>query len=1355
MLRKGHLRVSGFILIIVAAVILGTGPAYSISCIDLADLPLEIAQIMGPPGMIMFIFDNSQSMNYEFLTTNQEGSGTLADDDAEGIVLKNVKIKQPFGYEYIFKTATVGGVDIILEEDSPAEDALLWQARYFGYNKIYYNPSLDYQPWPRWTDVATAGDNSTPVPPSSAPSGDPANADPDFPRIQPMDDKYTYDLTATMASIGLKGEIVDDGDPEFSKSASPAGSWGPWVELNDYVGPNGTASCTSVYTSGYCQSGETENQYVATWDFSNKIDTSKQYDVYARWSNHDDQSTAVNYMVYHDGGTVISTVDQSVDSSGTGGWQNIASSLSFISEPAKVQLVHKITCPSSGAVEAAADAVKFVAVNAVDIKQRHYYVKNTTGVFLVNLDDIDSDNYPDYYEFIDDGDNFLEDGEIRPLSLAQADAYGIFTGRTFTEEKQNYANWFSFYRKRDYTARNALGQVVTQMSNILFGLSTIPERVDIGVRWIDVDFNKQYYDNTPEILNLIYMLPSPGGDTTLRKGMNKVGKYFQELGGTMACTADKNALGIYTDSGTTYPYFTKEWGGECQQAYTIMMTDGSYNGTGPNIPNADGDNNSEFDGGKFADIYQDTLADGAMEFYETDLKDDLILQNYVPTNDADDNKQQHLVTYALTYGAYGTINPEDWPDCQSLDCTDSSCCPDWPEPVAGGPTTLDDLYHASVNGRGLFLNASNPPELLDALLRIKEDIETREGSSAAVSTNSVQRQVGAQIYQGLYFSGSWWGNLKALSINPSNGEIMGTDWEAREKFEDSGSAWYNRVIITAGTADGIPFQGGQLTTDQINTLQSGLISIFGDPPPVTVGEFVEYLRGNDAYEQKNGGPLRSREGKLGDIVHSEPFYHEGVVYVGANDGMLHAFDSSDGQELFAYVPGMVYENLTLLADPLYKHKFFVDANPYARQISSTQSLLAGGLGKGGKGVYCLDITDAAIATETNAAGMFNWEYHAASDADLGYLYGQAYIANTNDGWKVIFGNGYDSDSGEAVLYLIDAVNGPGGGVTKLKTGIAGCNGMSSPALIDVEFDGIIDYIYVGDLMGNLWKFDLTKSTWTSAYTDGTSPKPLFTARNKNGEIQPITSEPDVMPHCLSTKGYIVIFGTGQYLNDTDLADHTIQSMYGVWDWQDELVAQGIANPEQKYLGTLSADTLRILTNLNGDSILNGNVPTLLEQTVENNTADWIILTQNPIIYFPNSVTDVTHLGWYYDLPEAGERVFEDPLIRKGVAVFVSTAPDPNPCSRGGSSVLYQVDACSGGRTVDSQFDVDHDNDIDSDDTITVGDVTKIVTGKKISATIYSPVELSTQLYVNDATGDIFNELIPPNPSGMIYWRLIQ
>ena len=290
------------------------------------------------------------------------------------------------------------------------------------------------------------------------------------------------------------------------------------------------------------------------------------------------------------------------------------------------------------------------------------------------------------------------------------------------------------------------------------------------------------------------------------------------------------------------------------------------------------------------------------------------------------------------------------------------------------------------------------------------------------------------------------------------------------------------------------------------------------------------------------------------------------------------------------MPSSVYPQLQSLSSKTYAHQYFVDGSPTAADVfygSQWHTVLVGGLNGGGQGIYALDVTYPAAATgvtnvsgwstfsETNAASLVLWEFtdrdmnstsstNTNFDADLGYTYSQPAIGKMANGkWAAIFGNGYNntnadgaaSTTGNAVLYVVDVQTGQLIKKFDTKKGMASSpntttpNGLASPAIVDVDGDEIIDYIYAGDLQGNMWKFDVTNtnpSQWDSAYKSGSNPVPLFTAL-MGSTPQPITERPEVGEH--PEGGYLVYFGTGKYIEtgDNSGTGQTTQTFYGIWD----------------------------------------------------------------------------------------------------------------------------------------------------------------------------------------------------------------
>jgi Tfp pilus tip-associated adhesin PilY1 len=1241
--------------------------------------------------------------------------------------------------------------------------------------------------------------------------------------------------------------IIDNKDELFVGE----GNWRESGSPNEHAG-----SC--FYTN--------DDGDIATWLIN--VTMAGNYNVYAWTNEYDGRDQAAPYTVYDKDGTATTTyMDQrSQTGGGNGGeWFPLG--------------------PVPYAFEVAAR-------NSQEIHRAHYYVwydENGSGAWNDYDGDATADGDDDgeiyliepdsasslikYYQFVDKNTNGAVDYDelilVKPAKIPdEIKPKNTDTSvRTYAQERQNFANWYSFYRRRMHTAKSAIGTIIEDMSRVNMGILTINLQCKQKLVSIDTD---GVTDQTDYLLGKLYDIESPPYGTPLRQGLEYVGEYFKT--GNLAGTAYNN------------PYYAAVDGGECQQSFAILMTDGYYNGPNPSVGNADGDGNTVFDDPPYADNYTDTLADVAMHYYETDLS---ALADKVPPNDTDPARHQHMVTYCVSFGVFGTL-PGANPNCPN-DCP-------WPNPATSNQHKIDDMFHAAVNGRGQYLSAEDPQALSDAIKTLQQDMEQRIGSGASVAINSQELSEETMLFKGTYDTNDWSGDIKAFSLyteqdeadeiadaeaehrdpdpNIKAGYLKDThEWSAAEKLSalnwDTGRKiiTFDRSELVAGSR-GIPFRYANLTNWQ-------KFELGGYVDEAKATNMVNYFRGDGTNEQPSGNAFRARGAsgsrfKLGDIIHSAPQLYNDVLYVGANDGMLHAFDatgdSTGGGEIFAYVPNLVFDNLDKLtvANPGYNHTYFVDMPPYIRTIDTTTTpdttYLVGGLGKGGKGYYCLDITNVSKtfpANETEADEIAIWEYpydateghlpfiegnphdfivgdilnaepskasaeiteviqlsansgifvlgnitgtfreddnitnggqpgHPGGsqakgvcglkpyDPDLGYSFSRAYIvrsgaASPND-WVVIFGNGYESPNGEAVLFVLRATDGIL--LKKIHTGVTGCNGLSSPAIIDVELDGKVDYAYAGDLKGNLWKFDLTDpviANWCVAYNDGTNPQPLFTAAYDDGThtatIQPITIQPDIIKPCVGGQsGYLVLFGTGRYLGAADFADVSVQTMYGIWDWEDAWTT----SPSTKYLGTLEAPVngIRKLSNhLSGDA---ADV-SLLRQSQVYSDADYRILSDNTIDWFsPSDDTSGVdkHAGWYFDMPILSERVVREVVVRDGVFIIISSIPSTSQCAAGGDSILHEMDACTGGRLAYAQFDISGpegipDGIIDEHDFINIGSATKPIwvapTGKKFTdMMIYTPAILELERrdmkYFSTSTGTI--EVISEQAEtiGMSYWR---
>ncbi len=964
----------------------------------------------------------------------------------------------------------------------------------------------------------------------------------------------------------------------------------------------------------------------------------------------------------------------------------------------------------------------------ISIRNAHYYtwddinedgiIDSGESVYLVTF----VNGIRRYYR-LDDGDvdGVVDPGELfftsDPPAGVQSKVYdgagNFIRYRTDTEDLQNFANWYSYYRRRELTSKAAVARVIKGLKGVQVGFYSI----NSGLRQPVLPVGGST-DETDTLLNALYSLDSSGGKP-LRRALLAVGRYYHQ---------DNGRSGDLGES----PYANEADGGACQQSFCVIITDGYYDGPSPGVGNQDGDQ-----GDPYADSYLNTLADVAMKYYKEDLSSGL--PDRVPANACDRAAHQHMVTYGVSFGVTGTLTPED----SNNDGEEDDPCfldartpiPIWPNPASGNLEKIDDLWHAAVNGRGRFFSALTPKDLVDSLEVLFQNIVSLKTSGASVTANSEELDAATILYQASYDSMDWTGDVTAYPVDSATlGILTGRDdalWRASDMLQDVG--WDERLIVTYdGVSSGIGFQYANLTSDQKTDLDSDWET---DPTPAQ--NLVQYLRGREI------DGFRPRAGRLGDIVHSAPLLINDTLYVGANDGMLHAFNATTGEERFAYVPDLVFENLKYLKDNDYAHKFYVDLGPVAvEHVGGTDmTLLVGGLGKGGKGYYALNVTDAdsmsAFTSENSVADMVLWEYpsRGTSDDDIGYTFSQAFIVRSHAAayeWVIIFGNGYDSANAKAILFVLDL---NGSVIRKIDTGEGTCNGLSTPSLVDVDGDRKVDYVYAGDLRGNLWKFDLTDSdpaNWSIPFKNGTDPEPLFQT-----EDQPITTKPDVMRHP-TEDGYIVVFGTGKYLETNDPLNTKVQSIYGIWDYGKD--------DEDAYLGSF---------NRADGTLSNQSDITLLEQKeIDFRTVSGYDL-RTLSNYSVNWAMD--HAGWYFNLPLTGERIIESPMIRDGKAIVISFTPDTSPCSNGGVSIVHEIDAATGERLEEPQFDINEDRKVDVQDFISLDDRLFAPTGRSYPGALKSPTILrmpdqETEMKAfSSSEGDVEMLFERAEKRGLFFW----
>ena len=614
--------------------------------------------------------------------------------------------------------------------------------------------------------------------------------------------------------------------------------------------------------------------------------------------------------------------------------------------------------------------------------------------------------------------------------------------------------------------------------------------------------------------------------------------------------------------------------------------------------------------------------------------------------------------------------------------------------AALNPTAAATLTAMAVaGGTTSFFPATSPAALVNDLNVILISIQAGSLSTSAAAVNTTSLSAGSQAYQASFTAFDtpyidWTGNLKAFAIDPVTGAINTVAppiWSAQTQLdaEVAGSGWDStRRIATWNPAvvAGVPFRWTSLSAVQLINLQAA------DSVAIAQAR-LNYLRGDVSNEKRKSGVFRNRTHILGDIVDSAPVYvgpptgpyadptyasfqtaqasRPARIYVAANDGMVHGFDATTaataGNETSAFIPNGVFANLANLSDPLYntRHQYFVDGSPQAADVqfadASWHTLLVGGEAAGGNTIYALDVTNPVTneSSETNLAHSVLWE---KSDIDMGLSFGTPVAAPIHaaiPNFALFFGNGYNSPQGKPFLYAVD----PQTGVTIRKIDLCAAvpvacdltvtNGLASVTAANAN--GIpgapVDMVYAGDLQGNLWAVDVSNAVpalWNA--------RVLFQARDGLGNRQAITTAPSLSlnPNYPRKLGLMAFFGTGQFLTAGDLTTTQTQSFYGVWD----------NGPPMSTRANLQAQTI-------------ADVPgTPVTRTATSNVVNW-----------------GTQVGFYFDLPDSGERSITDPILAAGDAIFTTYAPSTDPCSPGGTSFLMAVSFRDGGAPSVSPFGI--------------------------------------------------------------------
>ncbi len=580
--------------------------------------------------------------------------------------------------------------------------------------------------------------------------------------------------------------------------------------------------------------------------------------------------------------------------------------------------------------------------------------------------------------------------------------------------------------------------------------------------------------------------------------------------------------------------------------------------------------------------------------------------------------------------------------------------------------------------------------------------------SAAVPQVSLS---GNSSFSSRYDPNNWTGEVTAgnLSFDATTGEPSVTQtWNFTDVLaaQLAGTGWdTGRRIATWNGSTGVAFRADKISATDLASLDTAVV--VGDDS----GSFLNYLRGDRSNEVSSTAAsskraYRDRAKLLGDIVGSKakpvgsPSYpysdtnnpgyakfksdwatRRTAVYVSANDGMMHAIngalvttataglesDAAAGSEMFAYVPRSAFQGpnatpnvdgLASLAKPVLAHHHLVNATPgvYDIDFAATQggsgppswrSVLIGGMGKGGKAYYAIDVTDpAAMAAggESAVAAKVLWEF---SDSAMGYTFGDPIVTKVRKyGWVVIFSSGFGNSDGRGYFLIVNPRTGAllekittGAGTVTSEAGLSAISGF----VVDAS-DGTSDSAYGGDLLGNLWRLDLTGTS--GSYP---APKQIATLTDSSGAAQPVTARPVIEIHPTLKKRFVMV-GTGRLLDSTDISRTQAQTFYAITDGSN---AQFNTAPPSPMTFPITRSTLQSNTNA---------------------------LTS--VAFDPT-----TKMGWYEDIglttssDGAGWRMVADATTLAGTVAFAAILPNASVCSPSGDSRVYGRDYASGATSI--------------------------------------------------------------------------
>lgn len=896
---------------------------------------------------------------------------------------------------------------------------------------------------------------------------------------------------------------------------------------------------------------------------------------------------------------------------------------------------------------------------------------------------------------------------------------------TYAEELKNFANWFAYYRNRM--------QMMKSSTTVAF--DSVDDRLRIG-----------YFQIAGSSSHLVNVAPfdagqrsawyaqlfaaAPSGGTPLREALARAGRIY----------AGKTAI-----TGVTDPVQYS-----CQKNFTLLSTDGYWNGNnGVQVNGATAIGNHDdalprpkYDGG----LASATLADVAAYYYTTDLRSPLpagfgnctgalggavdVCVNNVPTSGENLNQHQHMVTYTLGLGIDGVMQyranykspassselPDDYEDVKNAATANPAAgvCPwrtsgqscEWPVPGTDKQENIDDLWHAAVNGGGVYYSAANSQQLARGLADMLSSITAQVGGAAAATTSNPNITTGDNfVFSSSYRTGEWTGELVSQEMDPVTGQILpAINWSAQAMLD--AKAWGSRTIKTFDETVGVTklknFAWGDLNTGVATScappvsekgcfsstyIDSTLSQFCGFGPTCLSGpqkvlasgeNLLNFLRGDRTYEQTNLDPAsryyRERKHVLGDIISAEAVYvgkylfdyQDGgypgkgaaranpSVYVAANDGMLHSLNAATGEERWAYVPRLVLRDMFKTVDTDYanKHVYLTDGTPVQADIkdgSTWRSIVVAGLGRGGKGFYALDISD-----QTSPKAL--WEFSQKSGCTLGTVTRFTSTDGVTEDCDIGYSYGnpvITKYQGNWVVMVTSGYNnhengGNGRGYLYVLNALTGevLHKLSTGVGSDTDPSGLARIVAWAD---NASKDNTTKYVYGGDVKgnlwrfDFSTVAPFVRKVIGLGDTQPITVRPDIGEYRM-TNG-----------DKKRIVLFTTGRLLGTSDLLD-------LSPQAAY-GIWDSDSVTPPVTLVDSAI-----------TIDPITSGRLSTVQ------PSVFDDGLNLGWRAILPGSGERGYTDPTLAFGTFIFTTGLPTTSDACNptGFESWLYMLDYRSGG-----------------------------------------------------------------------------